>query len=126
MQTARSHALTFSLMLISAGLLSFAFASEATAGPSFRCSGKLNPTERAICASAALSALDREIANGFQLAVDNITSEAVGGTQADVRKFRSEQAAFLRRRNSCGASVGCIAAAYRQRLVTLDEMNQPE
>lgn len=114
------------LALLVTGFLSLGAAAPATAGPSFSCKGALNSTERAICANAGLSALDRQMADGFQLAVDNITSEAVGGTEADVRKFRKEQKAFLVRRNSCGSNGACIAAAYRARLVVLDDMNQPE
>ena len=120
------HGRALSLAVLTAGFLSFAAASPAAAGPSFSCNGALNSTERVICANAGLSALDREMANGFQLAVDNITSEAVGGTEADVRKFRKEQKAFLRRRDGCGSNGACIAAAYRARLVVLDDMNQPE
>ena len=120
------HLGALALGAAAAGLVSLIPASPAQAGPSFSCGGALNSTERAICASSSLSALDRQMAGGFQLAVKNITSEAVGGTLADVQKFREEQKAFLRRRDNCGSSSACIAAAYRQRLTVLDDMNQPE
>lgn len=90
------------------------------------CHGPLNGTERTICSDFRLSKLDAELTGEFQLAVGNITSGAVGGTAADVARFRNEQQAWLGRRNSCGTNLPCILAQYQGRLKVLQGMNEPE
>ncbi|MCB1521827.1 MAG: hypothetical protein KDJ37_14815 [Hyphomicrobiaceae bacterium] len=99
---------------------------RAAVQPSFDCTTARGEAERAICGNEELAELDAELAEEFNIAVSNITSAAVGGTAADVARFRGEQRDWLDMRNRCGRDVGCIAAAYRQRLEVLQEQNQPE
>ena len=90
------------------------------------CRGPTNGAERTICSDFRLSALDAQLNTEFQIAVSNITSAAVGGTKADVTRFRNEQAAWLGQRNSCGTDLPCIQAEYKTRLRVLQGMNQAE
>ncbi len=79
-----------------------------------------------ICSNSQLTGLDAELNSEYSLAVSNITSEANGGTAADVVKFRGEQRDWLRKRDECGADVSCLTSQYRSRLKFLRETNQPE
>ncbi len=98
---------------------------RATNAPSW-CRGPTNGAERTICSDYRLSALDRQLNDEFQMAVSNITSAAVGGTKADVSRFRNEQQAWLNQRNSCGTDLPCIQSMYQSRLKAVRDMNQPE
>lgn len=90
------------------------------------CATRGNDSENMICANEKLSGLDTELNEQFNMRVSNITSEANGGTQADVAVFRNEQRAWLRQRNACGGDTGCLTQQYNARLKTLRELNQPE
>ena len=94
--------------------------------PSFDCGAANSEAEHAICANSQLASLDRALDAGYSMALSNITSAAVGGTVADVRAFKKEQRAWLRKRNDCRGDEGCLFAAYQSRLRVLDKMNQPE
>lgn len=90
------------------------------------CSDAGNDAERTICGTEKLQRLDAELNDEFEMRVSNITSEANGGTEADVKEFRSEQKAWLKKRNACGDDLGCLEQQYKARLKILRELNQPE
>ncbi len=86
--------------------------SGARADPSFRCEGDLLQAERQICASPALAALDRNVADLY--------AAALSGAQGDARDtLVNAQRAWLGGRNACGADEGCLNNAYRDRLSEL-------
>ena len=99
---------------------------QASAQSSKTCETRGNDAENTICANSKLMALDAELNFQFSMRVSNITSEAVGGTEADVATFRGEQRDWLRQRNACGADASCLTSKYNARLKDLRELNQPE
>jgi len=96
------------------------------AKPSSVCARTGNAAEQTICADRNLTQLDAKLNDEFNLAVSNITSEAVGGTEADVKKFRQEQRDWLVQRDRCGADAKCLTSIYKERLEFFEEYNQPE
>ena len=76
---------------------------------SFNCTGRLTVTEAVICQNPRLSALDSRLATYY---FSNLRS-----VPRSVRPAaRSEQAGWLRRRNGCGANIGCLTASYKDRI----------
>ena len=65
------------------------------AGPSFDCATARSAAEQVICANSQLAALDRALNKGYNIALGNITSPAVGGSVAGVLAFKREQRAWL-------------------------------
>jgi len=94
-------------------------------GGSF-CAQPGNDAERMICANSELSGLDAQLNSEFSMAVSNITSEANGGTKADVERFRQAQRSWLRQRDGCGSDYSCLKSTYQSRLRALRAQNQPE
>lgn len=86
-------------------------AAEGT-GPSFDCKKSLTMTETVICASKALSALDREQAAAF--------NKALAQTSGDrSTTLREGQAGWQHERNElCGSDTKCIERYMRARLAT--------
>jgi uncharacterized protein len=96
----------FALALAS---LALAAATTPSQAASFSCYGRLTVTERAICANAQLSAVDSEMASFYY-------ADLKRAPRAYKPILKRNQAQWLRSRNSCGASVGCLMSAYNQRL----------
>jgi hypothetical protein len=76
--------------------------------PSFNCRYGRSPSERMVCSSGRLAALDREMSSQFYSALSN--SDA--STRAELRRTRDR---FLAYRDRC-PNEDCIAAAYRDRM----------
>lgn len=85
-------------------------------GPSFDCRRAGSASERAICASTFLPALDRRVASAYGEA-----RRALGGTLGEwlEERLRADQRAWLRRRDRCEADVACLARELRGRAETL-------
>ncbi|MCF6199774.1 MAG: hypothetical protein L3J67_10345 [Hyphomicrobiaceae bacterium] len=96
------------------------------ARPSFNCAKASIASEYAICGNIDLADLDRNLAANVKMAIFNITSEANGGTPADVRYFRKTQRAWLRQRNLCRSDISCLRSSYERRMSDIHEMNEPE
>lgn len=101
-------------LLLAAGLL---LPLTAQAQPSFDCAAASTSVERAICDSAALSALDQDM---------NAAYLRVGGLPGVSQAQRS----WLARRNrSCGPAgpkqEACLASLYAERLAELRGMTRP-
>jgi len=79
--------------------------------PSFDCAHASSATERAICASDQLCALDCIVAAAFERAKET------GG--ADVSELKRGQRAWLVRRDGCGEHAECIHEALRPRAAEL-------
>ena len=81
---------------LAAALISFTFVPEVHAqGPSFNCVTDTRPDERTVCASAALSQLDRQLSTLYFAVRDGLDA----GQQA---VLRDGQRNWIRERQSCG------------------------
>jgi hypothetical protein len=87
-----------------------------TVRPSFNCRYARTRTEKMVCTSPRLAALDREMASLFYA----LMAGADPGTRSHLRRSRD---AFLSRREGCG-SEGCIDSAYRSRMAELRRISQ--
>lgn len=83
----------------------FALAPTPAESQSFNCARASTPTERAICQNPMLGNLDEEMADIYQ----NVRARLSGNNR---QVLIDEQRAWLRARDNCGASVGCIQDAY--------------
>ena len=98
--------------LFLAGVALIALSSAASAA-SFSCYGNLTYTERAICDNPNLSNLDSVMASTY--------FQMLGGSSKTLKRaLQRDQIGWLRSRNSCGANVGCLSAAYHNRLSQFD------
>ncbi|MDR8729698.1 lysozyme inhibitor LprI family protein [Burkholderia pseudomultivorans] len=77
----------------------------------FDCAKAASPTEKAICADAALSRLDGELATAWKAAL------AKGG---DTGALKASQLKWLKQRDRCGADRDCLGDRYRERLASLN------
>lgn len=84
-------------------------ASLADARPSFRCDGRLNQTERTICADDRLGALDRRMVAVYRDVVSGLSRSRREDLGRDQRSWRA-------RRDSCRRDRRCITAAYESRI----------
>ncbi|MDQ2105139.1 lysozyme inhibitor LprI family protein [Azospirillum isscasi] len=107
--------------LLALGLL--ALPSAATAA-GFPCSKANTPTEKAICADPALSALDDRLSASYRAALDRLSgaSPEEGAAGAAVK---TDQRAWLRERDSCGADPSCLRRAYEGRVAVLSFRTDP-
>ena len=78
---------------------------------SFNCKKARTATEKAICGSRSLSGTDSEMARLYK---------QVLGYAASPARVRRDQKAWLKQRNSCGASIPCIGQAYHERISELE------
>ncbi len=100
------------LATVAASALATILFAPASQAASFSCYGALNPTEATICANPRLSALDSEMAavHGQLMSIS---------TSAQRRFVTGGQVDWLRKRNSCGTNIACIARWYDQRIFIL-------
>ena len=87
----------------------------AFADPSFDCATARSAAEQMICANSQLAALDRALNKGYNIALGNITSPAVGGSVADVLAFKREQRAWLQMRDECRDDEDCLFCGLPKR-----------
>jgi peptidoglycan hydrolase-like protein with peptidoglycan-binding domain len=76
--------------------------------PSFDCARAGNQAERAICSSAQLATLDRQLSATYQAAISSRPGSADG--------IRRDQRNWLRQRNQCGSNQACLAAQMQDRI----------
>jgi uncharacterized protein len=101
-----------------AGLLfvavAISFAQTQETGPSFSCAQVTSQVNKLICASPALSALDRELANVFN---------NMRGQPLDQKKLRAEEDVWLAAlRRDCQDAM-CIQTRYKERLAELRDQS---
>lgn len=82
--------------------------ASASASPSFNCSQARTRSERMVCGSGALAALDRRMSSMFYSALANGDNR----TKAALRRSRDR---FLAFRERCG-DAACVAQSYRDRM----------
>jgi hypothetical protein len=85
-----------------------------TSQQSFNCASARTQSERAVCASSGLAALDRNMAALYKYALDGADSR----TASDLRRSRDR---FIAYRERC-PSDACIADAYRGRIREINEI----
>lgn len=86
----------------------------AVARPSFNCADARTPSERAVCASSGLAALDRNMAAHYNQALASADSR----TASELRRTRDR---FLAYRERCPTD-SCIADAYRGRIREISDI----
>ena len=79
-------------------------------GPSYDCAKASNTTERAICSSSDLWALDRAMSSLYFFYRRNTNSKVS-------KEFLDSQREWLRRRDNCGSSTQCLVQRYTSRLL---------
>lgn len=84
-------------------------------GPSFNCSKALSLSEKAICASAALSHLDFRLGQMWKKMLEDFDLD-----DGQTAQIKSDQRAWLIRRNECKQSANCLGKLYQDRLSVLD------
>ncbi|WP_334035273.1 lysozyme inhibitor LprI family protein [Burkholderia cepacia] len=92
-----------------AALLTLLPAAAHAAG--FDCAKAASSTEKTICADAALSKLDGDLAAAWKQAL------AKGG---DTAALKAAQLKWLKQRDRCGADELCLGDRYRERLASLN------
>lgn len=107
--------------LLALGLLAL---PSAAAAAGFPCSKAATPTEKAICADPALSALDERLSASYRAALDRLSGaspeEGVAGAAV-----KADQRAWLRERDACGADAPCLRRAYEGRGAVLSFRTDP-
>lgn len=83
--------------------------------PSFNCSTSTASDERTICASTALSQLDRQMSDLYSAVLSRLDAIA----QATLREA---QRSWLRERAACATNASCITALYQTRISQLRGM----
>lgn len=95
----------------------FVLDAHAQTGPSFKCSANLSSSiETLICASEALSAIDRQMASTYSAALKKAGSQA--------KMLKAEQRGWIKGRNDCWKAddkQACVRDSYKQRLVELQQ-----
>ena len=87
----------------------------AIARPSFDCTRARTTSERAVCASPGLAALDRAMASRYIGAIATADPAAV-------RLLRQTRDPFLGYRERCGSDASCIDRVYRGRIREIDDI----
>ena len=96
---------------------------DLAAGQSFDCRKASSSTEKAICASAELSALDSRMTTAWKKSTEIFTGPEAEGMDVTLR---NEQREWLGKRNACGGDMSCLRFAYQQRTAVLEFRPFPE
>jgi uncharacterized protein len=98
-----------------AAILPFALSAGASQAASFDCARAATPTEHAICDNPQLSSLDDQTAGLYYTLISGGAPQAT----ASVAQVKQDQAAFLTKRNQCGANYNCLIDAYTSQIMYL-------
>lgn len=105
--------LTFSPVLVIASLLAMSGASHAS---SFDCAHATSPSEKAICADAYTSSLDKKLGELWSVTLPKVV---------DPKALKTDQRQWLKQRNQCADNLSCLRQKYQMRLTELDHMATP-
>jgi uncharacterized protein len=83
--------------------------------PSFDCQKASSPSEKAICSSSALSRLDLRLGRMWRKMLEDFDLDSGQTVQV-----KSDQRAWLVRRNECKQDASCLGKLYQDRLSVLD------
>ena len=89
-----------------------AVAVSTPAHPSFNCALAHTVVEGMICGSGELSAMDSKLASLYEAKLKTAAAPSV---------LRSDQLAWMRKRNACGANVNCLEQSYEERITQLQQ-----
>ena len=99
----------------SAFLLAGLLAAGGANAASFDCTKAATPTEHAICDNPQLSHLDDQTAGLYYTLISGGAPQAT----ASVDAVKKQQAAFITKRNQCGANYNCLIDAYTAQIMDL-------
>jgi uncharacterized protein len=104
-------------ILAGAFLPSFVLAANAAPqdNPSFDCHKAVSPSEKAICANVELSRLDFQLSRIWKTMLKDFDLD-----DSQTTLIKSDQNAWLVRRNQCRDDANCIGNLYRDRISVLD------
>jgi uncharacterized protein YecT (DUF1311 family) len=102
-------------MTATAALIAGLLGAGAAFAASFDCSKAATPTEHAICDNPQLSSLDEQTAGLYY----TLISGGVPQATASIDAVKKEQAAFLIKRDACGANYNCLIGAYTAQIMYL-------
>lgn len=99
-------------------LLPLALPAGAAASPSFDCAKASQPAEKAVCADATLSAMDRLLDRAYRMALDGLPAEQAASLKGDQVRWLLERARAFKAANEAKGSDGraALMALYDQRL----------
>jgi uncharacterized protein len=100
--------------MVLALLLHFVWPGEPSFAASFDCAQARTVTEKTICLSPELSALDAQMADAYRAAI----------TTGDADQLRADQRAWIRQRNRCQTAM-CLVEAHRARIAALATVRGP-
>ena len=103
------------ILAATVSLAALPFASGLASAASFDCAKASTPTEHAICDNPQLSSLDEQTAGLYYTFISSGVPDATASV-ADVKKA---QAAFLTKRDACGANYNCLIDAYTAQIMYL-------
>ena len=101
--------------MVSSIFLVWAAITSCTDAPSFNCRYAKTASERLVCSTPALAALDRELADIFN---DTVHQGGING-----RRLQQEEQAWIADVRDLCTNATCVAAAYEQRLETLRDQS---
>ena len=107
--------LTCSSAFLASLLLPFFADAAPREQPSFDCQKASSPSEKAICASATLSHLDLRLGRMWRKLLEHFDLD-----DGQTAQIRSDQKAWLVRRNECKQDSNCLGMLYKDRLSALD------
>jgi len=102
---ARAVVVSAAFSVVSFGIVPFARGEQ----PSFNCKTDTAPDESTICASSALSQLDRQLNDLFVAVRDGLDAN-------QQIQLRDAERIWLRQRAACGRNASCIAGLYQARI----------
>ena len=106
---------------LAAGFILLASAAQAA---SFPCEKASTPTEKAICADKAVSALDGKLAQAYRAALKALSGNGPDENDS-MAAAKADQRGWLGERNACGADAACLQTAYERRLAVLSFRPDP-
>jgi uncharacterized protein len=105
--------LTFSPVIVIALLLAVSGVSHAS---SFDCTSAASPSEKAICADAYTSNLDKKLGELWSATLPKV---------ADPKALKTDQLQWLKQRNLCADDLSCLRQKYQMRITELGYMATP-
>ena len=115
-ETAQSKLTRAAIIFALGAIVAFCNARSASAQPSFNCKTTYSAGERVICKNNELAKLDRWMSSEYHALYRSMNRK-------EKRILKNDQRKWLKIRNRCGASPGCISEQYYFRIAELVEWN---
>ena len=88
---------------------------------SYRCAEASSPVEKTICASIALAAFDRSVADAYASTAKQLKAT---NNPTVLDELRAQQKTWLNRRDSCGADDRCLEKSMSDRLEEIEVLSR--